>query len=105
MYMCDMHIHVHAYRAECGAEFTIFISNNRIIMSCGRGDQGALGHGPTSLEDALKPKLIEELLTQDTVEVACGEAHAVAITSGGGGVFTWGSGKYGCLGNGREEMQ
>ena len=89
--------------AECGAEFSIFISDNHIIMSCGRGDRGASGHA--ALEDVLKPKLIEELLSQDTVEVACGQAHVVAITSGeGGGVFTWGDGKYGCLGNGKEEI-
>lgn len=92
-------------RAECGAEFTIFISDNHIIMSCGRGDTGALGHGPAMLEDALKPRLIEELLSQDTVHVACGEKHVVAITSGeGGGVFTWGYGKYGCLGSGKEDV-
>lgn len=74
-------------------------------MSCGRGDKGALGHGPAALEDALKPKLIEGLLSQDTVDVACGETHVVAITSGeGGGVFAWGKGEYGCLGNGKEDV-
>lgn len=91
-------------RVVCGSEFTIFITDNRIIMSCGRGDRGALGHGHTSLEDCLRPKLIEELLSQDTVGVACGESHVVAITSEGGGVFTWGEGKYGRLGNGKEDM-
>ena len=93
------------FRAECGAEFTIFISDNHIIMSCGRGDQGALGHGSAALEDAVKPRLLEELLSQDTVGVACGERHVVAITSGeGGGVFSWGYGKYGCLGNSKEDV-
>lgn len=93
-----------ACRAECGGEFSIFITDNRIIMSCGRGDMGALGHGSSALEDGLKPKLIEELLSQDTVGVACGESHVVAITSEGGGVFTWGEGAHGRLGNGREDM-
>ena len=92
------------FRVECGGEFSIFISDNRIIMSCGRGDHGALGHGPASLDNCTKPKIIEELLSQDTVGVACGEAHVVAITSEGGGIFTWGDGKHGCLGNGKEDM-
>lgn len=71
-------------------------------MSCGRGSEGALGHGPAALEDGLKPRLIEELLSKDTVGVACGESHVVAITSDG--VFTWGEGTHGRLGNGREDM-
>ncbi len=89
---------------ECGGEFTLLISDNRIVMSCGRGDRGALGHGPGTLEDCLRPKLIEELLSLDTVGVACGESHAVAITSERGGVFTWGEGMHGRLGNGKEDM-
>ena len=98
------HTHICTCRAECGGEFTIFVTSNHIILSCGRGDRGALGHGPGALEDGLKPKLIEPLLSQDTVGVACGESHVVAITSEGGGVFTWGEGTHGRLGNSKEAM-
>ena len=88
-------------RVECGGEFSMFISEHRLILSCGRGDHGALGHG--NLDDCLKPRMIDKLLSEDTVGVACGDSHVVAITDGGG-VFTWGDGKHGCLGNGKEDM-
>jgi len=73
-------------------------------MSCGRGDCGALGHGPAALNDCLRPKLIEGMLSLDTVGVACGMSHTIAITSEGGALFTWGDGRTGCLGNGRDEI-
>lgn len=50
-------------RVEAGGEFSMFLNDNGIIMSCGRGSQGALGHGPTHSDDCTRPKLIEELLT------------------------------------------
>ena len=71
-------------------------------MSCGRGNHGALGHGPGSLDDCLRPRLIEGMLSRDTMGVACGESHTIAITSEG--VFTWGDGRTGCLGNGHDEI-
>lgn len=72
-------------------------------MSCGRGDQGALGHKDCNLEDCLKPRLVEELLSTDTLSFSCGESHVVALTSDGE-VFAWGNGKNGRLGTGNEEM-
>ena len=41
----------------------MFLSDNGIVMSCGRGDTGVLGHGPANKDDCLKPKMIEELIT------------------------------------------
>ena len=37
--------YVFFYSAECGGEFSIFMNENGIVMSCGRGDKGVLGHG------------------------------------------------------------
>ena len=91
------------YRAECGGEFSFFRNDNGIIMSCGRGDQGALGHKDCNLEDCLKPRLVEELLSTDTLTVSCGESHVVALTSDGE-VYAWGNGKNGRLGTGNEDM-
>ena len=42
-----------------------------------------LGDGSCS-STALKPKLIEELLTVKVVDLTCGEGHCVALTSGTG---------------------
>ena len=69
-------------------------------MSCGRGDSGALGHGDFS--DASRPRLIEALISRDTLTVSCGEAHTVALTTDSS-VFAWGKGEHGRLGNDSEE--
>ncbi len=51
-------------RVETGGEFSLFLTDNGIIMSCGRGDHGCLGNGAgTATAVCSKPKLIEELLT------------------------------------------
>lgn len=72
-------------------------------MSCGRGDQGTLGHKDCNKEDCLKPRLVEDLLSTDTLAVSCGESHVVALTSDGE-VFAWGNGRNGRLGTGNEDM-
>ncbi len=50
-------------RVEAGGEFSMFLSDNGIIMSCGRGDKGCLGNSTGTTDDCPRPKLIEELLT------------------------------------------
>lgn len=44
------------------------------------------------------PTVVEALLTESIVQVACGHSMTVALTSAGS-VFTCGSGVYGQLGN------
>ena len=85
---------------KCGGEFSVFISDNDVIMSCGRGDMGALGHGDS--KDCLKPRLIEALLSHDAMAVSCGADHVVTLTSDSC-VFAWGAGGHGRLGTGSEE--
>ena len=92
----------HTHRVVCGGEFSIFVTDNGIIMSCGRGDSGALGHG--DYKDSQKPKLIEGLLSHDVVTVSCGESHTVVLTSDNS-VYAWGAGGCGRLGTGAEENQ
>ena len=88
------------HRVECGGEISVFVNDNGIIMSCGRGDAGALGHG--DYKDCLKPKLIEALLSQDVNGVSCGVSHVVALMSDSC-IFAWGAGGHGRLGTGSEE--
>ena len=76
------------------------MSDNGLIMSVGRGDMGALGHGDT--KDCFKPRLLETLLSMDIAEVSCGESHVAVVTSDGH-VYAWGAGGQGRLGTGAEE--
>lgn len=48
------------FRACCGDGFSVFASDNGIIMTCGDGLQGCLGHGDRA--STAKPRLIEALL-------------------------------------------
>ncbi|EDV29650.1 uncharacterized protein TRIADDRAFT_19228 [Trichoplax adhaerens] len=88
------------YRACCGNRFSIFLSENGIIMTCGAGNSGCLGHGgwtPYTI-----PRLIESLLSKDISSISCGNEHVMALTTDGT-VFTWGTGSYGQLGLGDED--
>jgi NIMA (never in mitosis gene a)-related kinase len=85
--------------AMCGGEFSMFKNENGIIMSCGRGDKGVLGHG--NFNDCFQPEIIQELLAHDSHVISCGESHVAVITLETR-VFVWGSGEHGQLGTGDE---
>ena len=84
----------------CGANFTVFVTDNGIVMTCGLGEQGCLGHGDWN--NSSKPNLIEGLLSFDVTSVSCGPTHVAVVTSDGV-VFSWGCGADGRLGLGDEE--
>ncbi|KAL5254977.1 hypothetical protein ACHWQZ_G014436 [Mnemiopsis leidyi] len=82
----------------CGDDFTLFVTDNGLLMSCGAASSNCLGQTDLG-EDVLKPKLCETLLSTDVVAVACGPQHA-ALTTKSGAAFTWGCGRNGRLGHG-----
>lgn len=84
----------------CGDYFTVFGSDNGIVMTCGDGRFGCLGHG--DWQGVCRPRLIEALLSVDVIYIDAGPNHVVAVGSDGE-VFTWGHGGSGRLGHGREE--
>ncbi|XP_066264089.1 uncharacterized protein [Branchiostoma lanceolatum] len=86
-------------RACCGDGFSVFVSDNGIVMTCGDGSNGCLGHGDWM--SASRPRLIEPLLSVDVRAISCGPHHVVAVGSDGE-VFAWGRGRHGCLGLGDE---
>ncbi|XP_013390784.1 uncharacterized protein LOC106159131 [Lingula anatina] len=87
-------------RACCGDCFSVFASDNGIIMTCGDGSNGCLGHGDWYSNS--RPRLIEALLSVDVSSVACGPHHVVVV-GGDGEIFSWGKGSHGRLGHGNEE--
>lgn len=56
----DNVIDVFCFRACCGEGFSIFASDNGIVLTCGDGTSGCLGHGDTL--SCYRPRLIETLL-------------------------------------------
>nr|XP_012152188.1 PREDICTED: E3 ubiquitin-protein ligase HERC2 [Megachile rotundata] len=96
------HVFVKKVAVNSGGKHCLALSSEGHVYSWGEGDDGKLGHGNRLSYD--RPKLIEELLGTEIVDVACGGHHSAAITSAGW-LYTWGKGRYGRLGHGDSEDQ
>jgi NIMA (never in mitosis gene a)-related kinase len=100
--MYDVALIFFIFRVACGDNFSVFVTDNGIVMTTGSSDKGCLGHGDwTSIS---RPKLIEGLLSVDVTAVSCGPHH-LAVVCSDGVVFTWGKGADGRLGLGNEDDQ
>ena len=84
---------------QCGKDFTLFLNETGITLSCGAWDQYCIGKKTDT--DVLIPTIIDGLVTCQVVQLSCGELHAMGVTSEGE-VFGWGVGKDGRLGTGTE---
>ncbi|KAL1132427.1 hypothetical protein AAG570_010382 [Ranatra chinensis] len=70
-----------------GDGFSVFVSASGLVLTCGDGTFGCLGHGDFS--SIFTPKLIEKLLSDEVVDMSCGENH-VGVLTGNGLIFAWG---------------
>ncbi|XP_066595212.1 E3 ubiquitin-protein ligase HERC2 [Prorops nasuta] len=91
------HVFIKKVAANSGCKHCLALSSEGHVYSWGEGDDGKLGHGNRIAYD--RPKLIEDLLGTEIVDIACGGHHSAAITSAGW-LYTWGTGRYGRLGHG-----
>lgn len=83
------HVFVKKVAVNSGGKHCLALSSEGHVYSWGEGDDGKLGHGNRLMYD--RPKLIEELLGTEIVDIACGGHHSAAITSAGW-LYTWGKG-------------
>lgn len=84
-------------QVAAGENYSVFLSKTGIVMTCGDGSQGCLGHG--ELVASFKPCMVESLLNHDVTYVASGPRHVVAVC-GNGRVYAWGRNGHGRLGIG-----
>lgn len=80
----------------CGDDFTMFLTMDGGVFTCGLGAFGQLGHGATRNE-AL-PKMVAELMGSLVTQVACGRRHALAFVPTRGKIYGFGLGGSGQLG-------
>ncbi|XP_033158858.1 probable E3 ubiquitin-protein ligase HERC4 isoform X2 [Drosophila mauritiana] len=80
----------------CGDEFSVFLTNEGGVFTCGAGAYGQLGHGFSSNE--MLPRMVMELMGSTITQVACGNRHTLALVPSRGKVYAFGLGSSGQLG-------
>ncbi|CAG9857321.1 unnamed protein product [Phyllotreta striolata] len=80
----------------CGEEFSMFLTLDGGVLTCGAGMYGQLGHGTTSNE--ILPRQIIELMGSTITQIACGRQHSLALVPSRGRVYSFGIGGAGQLG-------
>ena len=80
-----------------------FVTTSRQLYTCGKGSDGALGHG-VDKRDKLTATLVGSLSSERVRSVSCsqGEHHSHTLAATETGVFSWGDGYKGKLGLGDE---
>ncbi|WCJ32161.1 Regulator of chromosome condensation (RCC1) family protein [Euphorbia peplus] len=86
-----------------GLNFTVFLSRQGHVYSCGTNTHGELGHGDTV--DRPTPKVIEALKRVGCViQIAAGPSYVLAVTNNGE-LYSFGSGSNFCLGHGEQHNE
>jgi len=81
-----------------GEDFSLFLTKEGKVYSCGASDFGQTGHGRTT-RYSLSPEKIYMLDKQNIKKICAGQYHAACVTQEGD-VYTWGFNKDGQLGQG-----
>ncbi|XP_047319490.1 probable E3 ubiquitin-protein ligase HERC4 [Impatiens glandulifera] len=79
-----------------GNKFTVFLTREGRVYTCGRNSHGQLGHG--DMVDRPTPMIVESLVDCLVVQVSVGLAFTLALTSDGN-LYSFGSGEDWCLGH------
>lgn len=86
-----------------GLSFTVFLTTQGHVYTCGTNTHGQLGHGDTL--DRPTPKLVEMLVAVGpVVQIAAGPSYVLAVTEDGS-VYSFGSGTNLCLGHGEQHNE
>ncbi|XP_010545810.1 PREDICTED: ultraviolet-B receptor UVR8 [Tarenaya hassleriana] len=87
-------------QVAAGLNFTVFLTREGRVYTCGTNTHGQLGHGDTL--DRLTPKVVEQLESiGSVVQIAAGPSYVLAVTENGS-VYSFGSGSNFCLGHGEQ---
>lgn len=81
----------------CGDDFSVFLTSDGGVFTCGSGTYGQLGHGTVS-NDFL-PRMVVELMGTSCTQISCGRRHTLTFVPSRGRVYGFGLGSSGQLGH------
>ncbi|KAH3848007.1 hypothetical protein DPMN_090343 [Dreissena polymorpha] len=88
-------------QAECGEDFTVFLTDEGQVFSCGSNFYGCLGCEDEE-DELVSPVCVPTFARLAVQQLSCGDNHVVALSKDGD-VYTWGRGEFGRLGQGSED--
>lgn len=90
-------------QVAAGLNFTVFLTRQGLVYTCGTNTHGQLGHGDT--QDRPTPKTVELLeRVGSVVQIAAGPSYVLTVTDNGV-VYSFGSGSNFCLGHGEQQNE
>merc|ERR1712185_493773 len=65
----------------CGSGHTVILTDDGLVLTWGRGDDGRLGHGDNGWKYV--PRIVDALSGKAIRQVTCGSYHTAAVSDSG----------------------
>lgn len=73
---------------SAGEDFSVFLTTDGGVFSCGAGQYGQLGHG--NKNNVSLPRMVVEMMGTQVSQVSCGHRHTLTYVPSRGRVFAFG---------------